>query len=67
MKCRHCESINVLEGTLEGVSFLPSSKVKKFFATGLYGIKTTLCFECGKLNDLHFDQKAILNFQKHQK
>ncbi len=59
MKCGYCKEGELIEGTLEGVSFQPKSEHKRWFSSGVYGIKTTVCMECGRLSNLSLDKKVL--------
>ena len=59
MQCPSCKQGKLIEGTLEGVSFEPSRKDKKWFSSGVYGIMVTACSECGRLSDLKINVESL--------
>ena len=59
MVCEFCKKAEVIEGTLEGISFEPAPECKKRFATGVYGITATACPECGHLADIKLDAGSL--------
>ena len=59
MQCDQCKNANLVEGRLEGVSFVPQKEHRKLFSSGVYGIKTLICLECGKLLELRMEDGAI--------
>jgi|GEM_PF-3563042 len=61
MLCNYCKKENVIEGVLEGVSFVPLREHKKTFSTGIYGINAFVCLSCGQLSHFSLDLDA---FQK---
>ena len=67
MFCEFCRKAEVVEGTLEGISFEPSSECKKRFATGVYGITATACPECGRLADIKLDVRVLKKILKKRK
>ena len=59
MICEFCKEGELVQGTLVGVSFEPSTKKKKWIASGVYGIKAVACTACGRLSDLSLDTEAL--------
>ena len=59
MLCRECQQAEVVEGTLEAVSFEPTSQCKKFFTRGVYGLKAVACPNCGSVYGIHLDEKEL--------
>ena len=59
MLCEYCKKKDVVEGTLEGVSFEPLRESKKRFASGVYGIKAMACPECGRITNCTLDVEAL--------
>jgi hypothetical protein len=59
MTCESCGKAELVEGTLEGVSFEPSSEHQKFFARGVYGIKAMACPSCGRVSDFYIDVESL--------
>lgn len=57
--CAYCQNREVVEGTLEGVSFQSLAEGKKILSSGVYGIRTTVCTKCGYLSNLFLDAKAL--------
>ena len=53
MLCEYCKKAELIDGTLEGISFVPSFEHKKWFASGVYGIKAKACPECGRLTNFN--------------
>ena len=64
MICEYCGKGDLLEGTLEGVSFKPSSEDKKWLAKGIYGIKAMACPECGRLSNFSIDTETLRKLMK---
>jgi|BioPla2DNA2_1021312.scaffolds.fasta_scaffold23468_6 hypothetical protein len=59
MKCENCKA-EMVNGHLEGVSFVPDAVKKHFFGTsGIYGIQTTVCPKCGRLGALKVNVAAL--------
>ena len=67
MLCEFCKKAEVVEGTLEGISFEPVSGQKKWFAKGVYCIRATACPECGRLTDLSLDAKSLVKAMSNKK
>jgi hypothetical protein len=59
MRCSHCKSENLIEGTLEGISFQPLTEDRKWLAKGVYGIRAMACPICGFLSNLRIDKDAL--------
>jgi hypothetical protein len=59
MICEYCAKTDLIEGTLEGVSFQPISESKKWLSSGIYGIKVLVCVECGRLSNFSLDNKSL--------
>jgi hypothetical protein len=59
MICKFCKDGELIEGTLEGVSFEPAMQSKKIFSKGVYGIRVLVCSNCGQLSDLKLDLEAL--------
>jgi hypothetical protein len=57
MLCEFCEKAEVIEGTVDPVSFVPERK--KWFARGVYGISATVCPKCGRLSNFSLDTKYL--------
>lgn len=57
--CTYCQNHEVVEGTLEGVSFQSLAEGKKILSSGVYGIRTTVCTKCGHLSSLFLDTEAL--------
>lgn len=64
MLCEYCQKAEVIEGTLEGVSFEPLSERKRRFASGVYGIKALVCPKCGRLSNFSLDTESLKNITK---
>jgi hypothetical protein len=64
MLCEYCKEAEVIEGILEGVSFVPSSEQKKWLASGVYGIKAMVCPSCGRLYNFNVDIKSLKKIVK---
>jgi hypothetical protein len=60
MLCKLCKKAELIEGTLEGVSFKPLSEQRKFLSTGVYGIKVMVCPECGHLSEFKLSDVEVL-------
>jgi len=58
-KCERCGKENLVKGTLEGVSFVPATKQRKFLSKGVYGIEALVCIECGNLSSLGLDATVL--------
>ena len=59
MICDKCKNAELINGTLEGVSFQPSSEEKKLFSKGIYGIRVLVCPGCGSITDMRLDVKVL--------
>jgi len=59
MKCEHCKDVELVAGTLDGVSFVPAKRDRKFFSTGVYGITAMVCPQCGRLANLYMDPETL--------
>jgi hypothetical protein len=59
MACKFCKSTELVDGTLEGVSFVPMRQHRRRLASGVYGIKATVCVECGRISGLTIDVDAL--------
>jgi hypothetical protein len=64
MLCEYCEKIEMISGTLEGISFEPLSEHKKWLATGVYGVKASVCPKCGRLSNLSIDIDSLKKITK---
>lgn len=64
MKCTYCNNVDLICGTLEGVSFVEKHKKKKFMTTGVYGITVKACPECGRLTEFTVDPEALCKLLK---
>ncbi len=64
MLCKKCGKANVVQGSIEGVSFVPIAESKRMFATGVYGIEATVCPECGDISELRLDTGALKKILK---
>ena len=64
MVCNYCKKEELIEGTLEGVSFKPQSEHKKVLSSGVYGIKAMACPSCGKLSDFSLNVEALKKILK---
>jgi hypothetical protein len=49
----------MVEGGLEGISFVPGQQEKRFFSSGVYGIRAVACTGCGYLSALTLDANAL--------
>jgi len=59
-KCDFCENGSLVPGTLEAVSFVPTTTKKiRFFKKGVYGIKVFACLNCGRLSHLALDVDTL--------
>ena len=67
MLCDHCKKAELIEGTLEGVSFEPQSEHKKMLSSGVYGIKAMACPFCGSLSNFALNAEALKKILKRQK
>jgi hypothetical protein len=63
-KCEYCGKDGLISGTLEGVSFVPSSGKTKFMEKGVYGLTACACTECGRLSLLKLDTKILKKILK---
>jgi hypothetical protein len=61
MTCDYCSKGEMVEGTLEGVSFEPASEHKKFFSKGVYGITAMVCLSCGRMSNFSLDVHTLKN------
>lgn len=60
MKCPTCNSSEMLEGTLEGVSFEPKSQNRvRVFRSGVYSIEAQVCAKCGTVVTMRLDCDAL--------
>jgi hypothetical protein len=59
MLCNYCKEAELIEGTLEGISFEPFSEHKKLLTSGVYGIRAMVCPKCGRLSDFSLDVEAL--------
>lgn len=59
MNCERCGALMV-EGVLEGISFVPDQNKKSVFASGVYGVRAVACTGCGCLSALTLDTNALL-------
>lgn len=57
--CESCKKEDLIEGSLEGVSFQPTSEHGKWLSTGIYGIKAFVCPECGCISNLSIDTETL--------
>lgn len=57
--CQYCKAGNLVDGTLEGVSFQPKSEAGKLLSSGIYGITVKACSNCGRLSALAIDPKNL--------
>lgn len=57
--CHSCKKGELIEGTLEGVSFQPLSEAKKWLSSGVYGIHATACSNCGRILDMAIDTQTL--------
>jgi RHS repeat-associated protein len=64
MLCDYCKKTELIEGTLEGVSFEPGSEHKKVLSSGVYGIKAMACPSCGRLSDFALNVEALKKMLK---
>jgi hypothetical protein len=64
MLCDCCKKEDLIEGTLEGVSFKPQSEHKKILSSGVYGIKAMVCPSCGRLSNFALDAEALKKILK---
>lgn len=64
MICEFCKKGELIEGTLEGVSFQPSCENKKLFSSGVYGIKSMVCPECGRLTNFCLNTETLTKIVK---
>lgn len=64
MSCPHCQGRELIEGTLEGVSFQSLADVKKMFSSGVYGIRTIVCASCGRNIELSIDPETLCKILK---
>jgi hypothetical protein len=64
MYCEYCKNVCLIEGTLEGVSFMPLSEKKRWIKTGIYGIKTMVCPVCGRFSNFRSDNESIAYLKK---
>ena len=64
MFCKYCKEIEIIEGVLQGISFEPASEHKKWFASGVYGIKAKVCPKCGRLLDFSLDTNSLKKITK---
>jgi hypothetical protein len=64
MLCEHCGKAETIEGTLEGTSFVPLSKRKRWIASGVYGIRALACPGCGLLTSLSLDVESLRKITK---
>lgn len=64
MLCEYCRKVETIKGTLEGVSFEPTSEHKKWLASGVYGIEVLACPECGRLSNFSLDTKTLKKISK---
>lgn len=62
--CQSCKEGKLIEGTLEGVSFQPSSEGKKWLSSGVYGINATVCSNCGCISNVTVDVEALKKLLK---
>ena len=68
MLCQFCKKGELIEGTLEGVSFQPLSEQKRFISKGVYGVKVMACPECGHLSEFKLsDLDALRRIMKKNK
>ncbi len=59
MLCNYCKKAEMIEGTLEGISFEPLSEHKKMLTSGVYGIRAMVCPKCGRLSGFSLDVEAL--------
>ena len=59
MQCEFCQSGQLTEGSLEGVSFEPCSEKKRILSKGAYGITCVVCLDCGRIDRLRIDPEAV--------
>ena len=59
MICDYCGKDKLVEDTLEGVAFEPLATQNKFLSKGIYGIKVTICLECGHMSNFSLNDDAI--------
>ncbi len=59
MICDICKKGELIDGILEGLSFVPSIFEKKIFSRGVYGIYVKVCTECGNLSNFSIDTEAL--------
>jgi len=64
MLCSRCKKAELIDGTLEGVSFEPSPQRKKIWSGGVYGIRASACPECGGLSDFRLNTDALKKMLK---
>lgn len=64
--CPHCQGKELVEGTLEGVSFQPLAEGKKLFSSGVYGIHATVCASCGRILEPMIDTKTLRKILKKE-
>ena len=59
MDCKHCPDVELVRGSLEGLSFVPERGKKKLMSSGVYGITAMVCPGCGRISDLALDTEAL--------
>ena len=67
MICNICKSSKVIEGTLEGISFIPTRENKKWFKSGVYGFKANVCQKCGCLSNISIDVRILQKIIREKK
>jgi hypothetical protein len=57
--CKHCGQGPIIDGSLEGVTFVPESRSKKLLTTGIYGLSLSVCSACGYVADIRMNIDAL--------
>lgn len=65
--CESCKGENLIEGTLEGVSFQPSFESAKWLSSGIYGIKAYVCQDCGHISGFSIDINELKSMLQKRK
>ncbi len=60
MKCEFCnKESEVVNGTLEGVSFVPETQDRKWIKTGICALETTVCADCGRILTIKVNKESL--------
>jgi hypothetical protein len=59
MECPECGEVDGIEGSLEGVSFLPRRRKRKLFQKAAYGLRAIMCEKCGRCLDMRLSEGAL--------